>query len=153
MEVYAGMIDYVNESVDRVLDHLRGKGELENTLVVFISDNGPSKTTINDYLALGGSVADFARSFDNSLENKGRPGSSTDIGPGWAFACPTPLRLCKGDGAQGGIQVPALVKLPGSENQEMRSIDTFAHITDLMPTSLEIAEIAHPVNYRETPVA
>ena len=152
MEVYAGMIDYMDESIGRVLAHLRVKGEFENTLVIFISDNGPSKTAINDYLALGGNVADFVRSFDNSLENKGRPGSSTDIGPGWAFASATPLRLFKGYVAQGGIQVPAIVKLPGPENQETRRIATFAHITDLMPTFLEIAGIGYPSSYRGIPV-
>jgi arylsulfatase A-like enzyme len=153
MEIYAGMIDYMDESIGRVLGHLRDKGEFENTLVVFISDNGPSKTAINDYLALGGNVADFVGSFDNSLENKGRPGSSTDIGPGWAFASATPLRLFKGYVAQGGIQVPAIVKLPGPEKQEGRRIATFAHNTDLMPTFLEIAGIGYPSSYRGLPLA
>jgi arylsulfatase A-like enzyme len=148
MEVYAGMIDYVDESIGRVLDHLREKGQFENTLVVFISDNGPSKTSINDYLALGGNVADFVRSFDNSLENKGRPGSSTDIGPGWAFASATPLRLFKGYVAQGGIQVPAIIKLPGPDAPETKRIATFAHVTDLMPSFLEIAGIEYPARHR-----
>jgi arylsulfatase len=153
MEVYAGMIDYMDESIGRVLDHLRDKGKFEDTLIVFISDNGPSKTSINDYLALGGNVADFVGSFDNSLENRGRPGSSTDIGPGWAFAGATPLRLFKGYVAQGGIQVPAIIKLPGAENSESRRIATFAHVTDLMPTFLEIAGIGYPSSYRGTSVA
>jgi arylsulfatase len=152
MEVYAGMIDYMDESIGRVLDHLRDKGIFEDTLVVFISDNGPSKTAITDYLALGGNAADFVRSFDNSLDNKGRPGSSTDIGPGWAFASATPLRLFKGYVAQGGIQVPAVIKLPGHENPEARRIATFAHVTDLLPTFLEVARVGYPSSYRGTSV-
>jgi len=152
MEIYAGMIDYLDESVGRLLGHLRDKGVYENTLVIFISDNGPSKTTINDYLALGGDVAEFVRSFDNSLENKGRPGSATDIGPGWAFASATPLRLFKGYVAQGGIQVPAIVKLPGAENQKSRRIETFTHVTDLMPTFLETAGVEYPDTYRGSPM-
>jgi arylsulfatase len=47
-----------------------------------MSDHGPSKTAIADYLALGG-AADFVKTFDNSRENKGRPGSSTDIENDW----------------------------------------------------------------------
>lgn len=152
MEVYAGMIDYLDESVGRVLDHLRQGGELEDTLIVFISDNGPSKTSINDYLGLGGNVADFVRSFDNSLENKGRPGSSTDIGPGWAFSSATPLRLFKGYVAQGGIQVPAIVKLPGPGRSKARRVAAFTHMTDLMPTFLEVAGIEYPASYRGAPV-
>ena len=53
-----------------------------NTIIVFMSDHGPSKTAIAAYLVLGG-AADFVKTFDNSLENNGRPGSSTDIENGW----------------------------------------------------------------------
>jgi hypothetical protein len=87
-----------------------------NTMAVLtgVGMSWPSKTSITDYLALGGESGDFFNNFDNSLENKGSPGSSTDIGPGWAYAAATPLRLFKGYVAQGGIQVPAVVKLPGN---------------------------------------
>jgi arylsulfatase A-like enzyme len=147
-EIYAGMIDYLDHSVGRVLDHLRAKGEYENTLIIFISDNGPAKTTIIDYLELGGEAADFVNSFDNSLGNRGRPGSSTDIGPGWAFASASPLRLFKGYLAQGGIQVPAIFKLPGSIKQATRTVAIPTHVTDLAPTFLEIAGVAYPRSYR-----
>jgi arylsulfatase A-like enzyme len=148
MEIYAGMIDYVDHSVGRLLDHLRAKGVYENTLIVFLSDNGPSKTAIVDYLALGGDVAKFVRSFDNSLENKGRPGSSTDIGPGWAFAAATPLRLFKGYVAQGGIQVPAIIKMPGQQIAQSTTITTPIDIKDLAPTFLQAAGADYPVKYR-----
>ncbi len=108
------MIDNVDEQIGRILDHLRQSGDYDNTLIVFMSDNGPSKTSIADYLALGGEGSAFFEQFDNSTSNRGSPGSSTDIGPGWAYAAATPLRLVKGYVAQGGIQVPAIVKLPGS---------------------------------------
>jgi arylsulfatase len=110
MEVYAGMIDNMDEQIGRVLEHLRQSGDYDNRLVVFMSDNGPSKISIADYLALGGEGAAFFEQFDNSAGNKGLPGSSTDIGPGWAYAAATPLRLFKGYVAQGGIQVPAIIK-------------------------------------------
>jgi len=147
MEIYAGMIDYMDESIGRVLDYLREIGEFDNTLVVFMSDNGPSKTAIQDYLALGGPAAEFAAQFDNSLDNKGRPGSSTDIGPGWAYAAASPLRLFKGYVAQGGIQVPAIVKLPGDTSDVGSREATFTHVTDLMPTFLETAGAVYPETY------
>ena len=93
MEVYAGMLDYVDEQIGRLLTELRQSGEYDDTLIVFMSDNGPSKTSINDYLAMGDQGSSFFENFDNSLDNKGSPGSSTDIGPGWAYAAATPLRL------------------------------------------------------------
>ena len=148
MEIYAGMIDFVDESIGRVLEHLRQSGEYDNTLIVFMSDNGPSKTSITDYLALGGESGEFFNQFDNSLDNKGLPGSSTDIGPGWAFAAATPLRLFKGYVAQGGIQVPAIVKLPGHmTNAGSRSSD-FVHVMDLMPTFLSVAAANYPSIYK-----
>jgi arylsulfatase len=71
MEVYAAMIDYMDAQIGRLLDYLRKIGEYDNTLIVFISDNGPSRTTILDYLALGGKATEFFGQFDNSLATRG----------------------------------------------------------------------------------
>lgn len=147
MEIYAGMLDYVDESIGRVFEHLKQSGEFDNTLIVLMSDNGPSKTSIADYLALGGASGDFFNGFDNSIENKGLPGSSTDIGPGWAFASATPLRLFKGYITQGGIQVPAVVKLPGSMPDAGSRSDELIHVMDLMPTFLSVAGAEYPEVY------
>jgi arylsulfatase len=147
MEIYAGMIDYMDESIGRVFDHLRKSGEYDNTLIVFISDNGPSRTSIQNYLALGGEGAKFFESFDNSLENRGLPGSSTDIGAGWAYAAATPLRLFKGYVAQGGIQVPAVVKLPGNMELAGQRSNRLTHVMDLMPTFLAVAGANYPEEY------
>jgi arylsulfatase len=147
MEVYAGMIDYMDEQIGRILDYLRETGEYDNTLIVFISDNGPSRTTILDYLALGGKAGEFFGQFDNNIENKGLPNSSTDIGPGWAYAAATPLRLFKGYVAQGGIQVPAIVKLPGTIPNAGTRTAALTHVMDLMPTLLEVAGGKYPETY------
>jgi arylsulfatase A-like enzyme len=132
-----------------LLNHLRQSGKYDNTLIVFISDNGLSQTTIMDYLEFGGEGAAFFKQFDNSLDNRGAPGSSTDIGPGWAYAAATPLRLFKGYVAQGGIQVPAVVKLPGAMVNAGSRSDQLAHVVDLMPTFLSVAEAEYPEVYRE----
>ena len=147
MEIYAAMIDYMDESIGRLLSYLRSKGEYDNTMIVFMSDNGPSKTAIADYLALGGDVADFVKQFDNSLETKGRPGSSTDIGPGWAYASATPLRLFKGYVTQGGIQVPAIIKPVGTRKNGGSLSNIPLHVTDLMPTFLDLAQVTYPTKY------
>ena len=148
MEIYAGMIDYMDESIGRILDHLRKSGQYDNTLIVFISDNGPSKTSIEDYLALGGANGEFFNNFDNSLGNKGLPGSSTDIGPGWAYAAATPLRLFKGYVAQGGIQVPAVIKLPGNMPNAGSRSNRLVSVMDLMPTFLAVADTTYPDVYK-----
>ena len=147
MEIYAGMIDYLDGQIGRVLDHLRENDKYDNTLIVFMSDNGPSKTSITDYLALGGDTGAFFERFDNSLGNKGSPGSSTDIGPGWAYSSATPLRLFKGYVAQGGIQVPAVIKAPGVMANAGSRTDAITHVMDLMPTFLSVAETDYPDEY------
>jgi arylsulfatase len=147
MEIYAGMIDYMDESVGRLLEHLRQSGNYDDTLIVFMSDNGPSRTSIMDYLAIGGEGGEFFNNFDNSLDNRGLPGSSTDIGPGWAYAAATPLRLFKGYVAQGGIQVPAVIKLPGSMANAGSRTDHLVHVMDLMPTFLSVAGADYPDAY------
>lgn len=147
MEIYAGMIDYLDESIGRVFEHLKQSGEFDNTLIVVMSDNGPSKTSITDYLAIGGASGDFFNSFDNSIENKGLPGSSTDIGPGWAYAAATPLRLFKGYITQGGIQVPAIVKLPGNMPNAGSRSNELIHVMDLMPTFLSVGGTEYPEVY------
>ena len=149
MEIYAAMIDYMDASIGRLFDYLRHIGKYEDTLIVFISDNGPSRTSIMDYLALGGASGDFFRQFDNSLVNKGRPGSSTDIGPGWAYATATPLRLFKGYVAQGGIQVPAIVKLPGKAASTGFRTRQLTHVVDFMPTFLSVAGATYPEVYND----
>jgi arylsulfatase A-like enzyme len=152
MEIYAGMIDYMDYSIGRVLQHLKDAGEYDNTMIVFMSDNGPSKTAIVDYLALGGETAEFVKQFDNSLENKGRAGSSTDIGPGWAYASATPQRLFKGYVSQGGIRVPAIVKPPSMSPIANNRIDTPIHVFDLMPTFLDFADVSYPDTFHGTPL-
>ncbi|MCP4247136.1 MAG: sulfatase-like hydrolase/transferase, partial [bacterium] len=152
MEVYAGMIDYMDQSIGRVLQYLREIDEYDNTLIVFMSDNGPSKTAILDYIALGGQAAEFFGQFDNRLANRGRPGSSTDIGPGWAYASATPLRLFKGYVAQGGIRVPLIVKPAGPKGQARR-VDTPVHVMDLVPTILELAGVDQPALWSGVEVA
>lgn len=130
MEIFAAMVEYLDMSVGRVIAHLKKTGQYENTLIIFMSDNGSSRSTIQDYIALGGETADFFNQFDNSFENKGRPGSSSDIGPAWAWACSTPHRLTKGYLSQGGIQVPFILKMPkGMSNDGMS--DAPLHVSDI----------------------
>jgi arylsulfatase len=152
MEVYAAMVDHMDSSIGRLLRHLRDIGVYDQTLVVFMSDNGPSRTSIQDYIALGGAVAEFFEQFDNSVENRGRPGSSTDIGPGWAYASATPSRLVKGYITQGGIRVPLIVK-PANAPGTTRRDDAPIHVMDLAPTFLELAHVQPPTQWRGVEVA
>lgn len=147
MEVYAAMIDYMDMSIGRLIDYLKKTNQYENTMIVFISDNGASKTTIMDYASLGDEVASYLETFDNSIDNKGLPNSAIDIGPAWAWAANTPFRLTKGYPTEGGMRVPCVIKMPETLKGKPKKMSGFAYVSDLMPTFLELAKAEHPSTY------
>ncbi|TWT81246.1 Arylsulfatase [Planctomycetes bacterium CA13] len=139
--VYAGMIDRIDENVGRLIDHLKTRQKYENTLILVMSDNGPSKTTIADYLELDGAGADFLKQFNNRIDNRGLPGSNVDLGPGWAYGLAAPLRLMKGYQSQGGVLSPLVIKAPASWQIRNKIVTAPVHVMDIMPTLLETAGV------------
>jgi len=140
MEVYAAMIDYLDEQIKRVFDYLKETGEYDNTMIVFISDNGANGHPPTAY---PGQTEEYLNSFDNSLENRGLPNSYIDPGPGWSQASMAPSRLFKAFTSEGGIKAPLLVKLPGEMANAGTMNHSFLHIRDIMPTILDVADVSH----------
>ena len=83
---------------------------------------------------------DFLSSFNNELENRGLPGSSVELGPGWAYALAAPLRLMKGYQSQGGVLSPLIVKPPHDWKIANRVITAPVHTMDIMPTLVDVAD-------------
>ncbi len=142
MEVYAAMVDYMDGQVKRIFDQLKASGEYENTLIIFFSDNGANGSSLMNY---PGQTRDYMSTFDNRLENRGLKNSLIDMGPGWAQASMTPSRMFKGFTAEGGINSPLLVKLPGKMKNAGSINPSFLHIRDVMPTILDAVDIHQPV--------
>ena len=83
MEVYAAMVENLDHNIGRLLDALRASGQLENTLVLFFSDNGPEGNAINKFAK----VQNWPEGrLDLGYERVGRRGSYAWLGPGWASA-------------------------------------------------------------------
>ncbi|AXI45505.1 arylsulfatase [Sulfitobacter sp. SK012] len=141
MEVYAAMVDYMDEQIKRVFDELKESGKYENTIILFMSDNGANGSSLEDY---PGQTLEYIETFDNSLENRGLQNSLIDMGPGWAQASMTPSRMFKGFTAEGGIRSPLLVKMPGKMPTADGINGSFLHIRDIMPTILEATGIEQP---------
>jgi len=141
MEVYAAMIDYMDEQISRVFDWLDKNKQMDNTLIIFFSDNGANGAVP---MAYPGQTNEFLDGFDNSLENRGLIGSFIEQGPSWATASMSPRRLFKAFTTEGGIASPCIVKLPGSMGQKGSMSPAFAHVSDIMPTLLDLADIDHP---------
>jgi arylsulfatase len=132
MEVHAAMVDRMDREVGRILDRLRAMNALDNTLIVFASDNGASAEQI---IRGDGHRPDAA------------PGSAESflgLGPGWSTAANTPFRLHKSWNHEGGISTPLIVHWPGGLAAQGELRHTPAHLIDVVPTLLEAAGIAPP---------
>jgi arylsulfatase len=140
MAVYAGMIEYMDLSIGRVVDHLKAKGLLDNTVVVFMSDNGGEATKLEAMFP-----AYYAKNFDLSYEHLGEKGSYSEYGPGWASVAMTPFANFKGSAAEGGVRAPFIIRYPAVVAQGTR-VDRFAYELDVVPTLLDLAHVPQPGN-------
>ncbi len=141
MEVYAAMVDYMDGQIQRLFDYLKEIGEYDNTVIIFFSDNGANGAYPSVY---PGWTEEWAGSFDNGLDNRGRPGSFIEMGPGWAQASMSPSRMFKGFTAEGGIRSPFIAKMPGAQANAGAMNHSFFHVRDVMPTILDLAGIEPP---------
>jgi len=146
MEVYAAMVDYLDMSIGRLIDYLKKEGMYDNTAIVFMSDNGANGAMATAYP--GNADGKYLNGFNNKMENRGLPGSYIEMGPGWAQASSSPFRLFKGFSTEGGIKAPLIFKLPGNMKDPGKWESGFAHVTDLMPTFLELAGVTFSENYK-----
>ena len=140
MEIYAAMVDSMDQHLGRVLQYLKDSGEYDDTLILFMSDNGAEGA---DRRKLPG-VADWLESsFDQSYENMGRKNSYVYYGSGWAEASMGPFKMYKSFLSEGGIRSPAIVSYPRT-SRGGRVNHSFASVLDIAPTLLEVAGVAHP---------
>jgi len=143
MEVYAGMIDNLDYHVGRMFNFLKDIGEYDNTIIIFLSDNGPNPWYNTEYPGNADGV--YLSQFDNSTGNIGNPSSHIAYGIGWAAACAGPLDYFKMTVGEGGIRTSLIMAgpniLPGKINKN------FAYVMDLMPTILDIAQVEHPSEF------
>lgn len=153
MAVYAGMVDSIDQQFGRLMAALDALGELDNTIVLFTSDNGASREgevegTTAYYQHLLGAIdldADLAR-----LKEIGGPTTTPHYPRGWAMASGTPFRLYKINTHQGGHSVPMLVAGPGIPADGYRR--QFAHVTDVLPTLLDLLDVAPPTERNGKPL-
>lgn len=154
MELYAAMVEYMDDQIGRLLDHLKKAGKYDNTLIVFMSDNGAAGEDMAELLhKLAPSAQEwFAKTYDNRPENLGRPGSCIEYGPAWAQVSSVPLRLFKGFEAEGGIRAPLIVSGPGDRHEGTLN-HSVLHVMDMAPTFLELAGVEHPAKKDGSTVA
>lgn len=146
MELYSSMIDYVDVQVGRLIDVLKQKGKYDNTLFIFMSDNGANpKEPIFYYL--GNKELFESQGFDNSLENMGRTNSFVSQGGSWAEVSATPYTYYKTTTGEGGIRTPLIVSGKGVETNGIKN--PTMHVTDIFPTILDYIGVERPNTYKE----
>lgn len=146
MEIFAGMVDRLDWNVGRVLEQLRKQGALDNTVVIFLSDNGAegadARITVKDVTGI-----DLP---EEPIEKMGSRGSYDSYGPNWAQASTAPSRLYKATTAEGGIRVPAFISGDVASAAKSGSISgAVVTVRDILPTLLDLAAVPRPeANYR-----
>ena len=145
MEVYAAMADAMDFHVGRLIAHLKQSGEFDNTVFLFMSDNGAEAS--DPYAILSGRLW-LNWQYNKDIEQLGAKGAYSIIGPSWASAAAAPLSTYKFYSGEGGIRVPLIISgVPGM--QQNRIHQSFAHVNDIVPTILDLAHVARPeANYK-----
>lgn len=146
MEVYAAMAEAMDHHVGRLVTHLKAIGQYDNTVFLFLSDNGPEGS---DYAQ---AQPWLITQYSQHIDRLGEKGGYGIPGPGWASASAAPLDTYKFYAGEGGLRVPLIIAgVPGMAAN--RIVPGFTHVNDIVPTVLDIAGLRHPgTRYRDQPV-
>ncbi|MDN5200239.1 arylsulfatase [Fulvivirgaceae bacterium BMA10] len=131
MAVYAAMIDRMDQNIGKIIQKLTDLNELDNTLIIFISDNGGSAEVPN--VPGEGEIGTLSR--------------WSSLGKSWANVSNTPYREYKNYSYEGGINSPMIVHWP-NKIQGGKIVNNYAgHFLDIMPTLLDIADVTYPSSF------
>lgn len=157
MAVHAAMVDRMDQGIGRIINALAETGELDNTIIVFLSDNGASAELSERY----------GPGFDRPSETRSGqpiayatdksviPGPQTtffSIGPDWANVANTPYRLWKSQPLEGGVHTPMIVSWPRGIKDQGRRSGRLSHVMDFMATFAEVAGATYPTEYNGHPI-
>ncbi|MFD7296267.1 arylsulfatase [Streptomyces sp. NPDC059897] len=156
MEVYAAMVDNVDQNLGRLVDTLKALGELDSTIIVFTSDNGGSgeggaegsRSYFSRFAHHPRLPADWPVDVGRDPDLIGGPRSLVHYPRGWAMASNTPFRLYKRHTYAGGVRVPFLISWPDGLRRSAGDDGIrheYQYVTDIAPTLLELAGIQRPL--------
>ena len=143
MALYSAIIDRMDQNIGRVIEKLRTAGRLDNTLFLFMVDNGVPGTGVHDWRGL------FAKNgrhpetrVDNYSEWGRRGGWSSSSGRGWANLSNAPFRMYKRYTHEGGVATPLIVHWPDGLKDQNTLRHSPGHIIDIAPTCLNAAGLS-----------
>ncbi len=147
-EVFAAFMSHTDHEIGRLLDFLEASGEMENTIVVLVSDNGASgeggpNGSVNENKFFNG-IPDTLEENLRQIDELGSPTTYNHYPTGWAWAFNTPFKLWKRYNFEGGVADPLLISWPrgiGSGGELRRQ---FLHATDVVPTLYDLLGVHLP---------
>ena len=147
-EVYAGFCSYTDHEIARLIDYLEQSGELDNTLIILLSDNGASgeggpNGSVNENKIMNG-VPDEMKDNLKYLDVLGSPETYNHYSIGWAFAFNTPNKLFKRHTWEGGSSDPMVVHWPAGIKAKGEIRHQYAHVSDVVPTVYDALGIEPP---------
>lgn len=148
MAAYAAMVSRMDAGIGKIMDKLKATGQWDNTVIVFLSDNGACAEVLNDRAQrdLG------EKAYAESLTKKaGEKGSYTTYSKEWAALGNTPFRMYKQFTHEGGIATPMIVHYPALVKKPFQT-QQLGHIMDIMPTCLELAKATYPSQYQQNSI-
>lgn len=138
MEVYAAMVDRMDKGIGRIVAALKKQGKLDNTMIVFLSDNGASAENID------------GRKLHDPRVSVGQRGSYLAYDEPWANVSNTPYTMYKSWTEEGGVITPFIVHWPGGiHKRKDNQTDAVGHITDVMATCIDIAGATYPKKFKD----
>ncbi len=152
MEVFAGFLEHTDHHIGRLVDILEQMGELDNTLIMVISDNGASAEggpsgSVNENKFFNNVPDDLQQNLA-AIDDLGGPKYVNHYPWGWAFAGDTPFRRWKRETYRGGVSDPFLVHWPKGIKAKGEVRTQFAHAIDMVPTVLAALDIDPPTAIR-----
>ncbi|MFA5884316.1 MAG: sulfatase-like hydrolase/transferase [Acidimicrobiia bacterium] len=148
MEVFAGFLSHADHHVGRVVDFIEQIGQLDDTIVVVLSDNGASAEggphgTVNEALLFNGIPESLEQNLA-MIDELGGPRTRPNYPTGWTSAGCAPFRRWKTDVYRGGVTDPLIVHWPDGIAARGELRHQWCHVTDLMPTLLDLLEVDAP---------
>ena len=140
MEIYAGMVDNLDHNIGLIINHLVEIGELDNTFILFMSDNGAASEDFYYHEHYGPFIREH---FSDDYGQMGQPYSFISYGPQWAEAGSAPFRYFKTYTTEGGMIAPMIISAPGLE-QKNEIHHGFVTLMDIAPTFYELAQTEYP---------
>jgi Sulfatase len=158
-EVYAGFLSHTDHEIGRLLDFLEEAGELENTIVLLVSDNGASgeggpNGSVNENKFFNG-IPDTIEENLAGIDDLGSTRTYNHYPVGWAWAFNTPFKLWKRYNFEGGVADPLIVSWPKGIAARGELRRQFLHATDVVPTLYDLLGVELPEDvkgYKQLPL-